>query len=79
MSSVGNIIGANSVDLEAYKTFTPTNVVVGGGAGGANLGIIDDALVSTIQTAFAGFSGVAPSIAGLANIPAGHRSFPAGS
>ena len=65
VSSVGTIIGANSVDLEAYQAFTPTNVVAGGGAGGANLGIIDNALVGTIQTAFAGFSGVAPSIAGL--------------
>jgi len=59
VSSVGKIIGANSVELEAYKTFTPT------------LGIIDKALVRTVQTAFAGFSGPAPSIAGLANIPAG--------
>ena len=71
MSSIGTIIGATSVDLEAYEAFTPTNVVAGGGAGGANLGIIDAALVSSIQSAFSGFSGVAPAIAGLANIPAG--------
>ena len=71
VSSIGNIIGANSVDLEAYQAFTPTNVVLSGGLGGANLGIIDNALVGTIQTAFAGFSGTAPSIAGLANLPAG--------
>ena len=71
VSSIGTIIGATSVDLEAYEAFTPTNVVAGGGAGGANLGIIDAALVSAIQSAFSGFSGVAPAIAGLANIPAG--------
>ena len=71
VSSVGNIIGATSVDLEASQAFTPTNVVLGGGVGGANLAIIDNALVDTIQTVFAGFSGVAPPIAGLASIPAG--------
>ena len=71
VSSIGNIFGANSVDLEAYQAFTPTNVVLSGGLGGANLGIIDNALVGTIQTAFAGFSGTAPSIAGLASLPAG--------
>ena len=59
VSSIGNIIGANSIDLEAYQAFTP------------NLGVIDNALVGTIQTAFAGFSGTAPSIAGLANLPVG--------
>ena len=59
VSSIGNIIGANSIDLEAYQAFTP------------NLGVIDKALVGTIQTAFAGFSGTAPSIAGLANLPVG--------
>ena len=76
ISSVGTIVGATSVDLEAYKAFTPTNVVVGGGAAGANLGIIDASLVDSIRNAFAptnvqpGFSGVPPAIPGLANIPA---------
>jgi len=71
ISSVGQIIGATSVNLEAYQTFTPTNIVAGGGGGGANLGIIDNALVTAIQSAFAGFGGTAPPIAGLGNIPAG--------
>src|SRR5271165_6225433 len=61
VSSVGNIIGAKSVDLEAYQAFnlalTP------------NPGIINNALVSTIQKAFDEFKGV-PPITGLANIPA---------
>ena len=58
VSSIGAIIGATSVDLEAYKAFTPTG------------GIVDNALVASIQSAFTGFGGVSPSIAGLANIPA---------
>jgi hypothetical protein len=61
VSSIGTIIGATSVDLEAYEAFTPAN------------GIIDASFVDSIQSAFSrsGFSGAVPPIAGLANIPAG--------
>ena len=46
--------------------------LLGGGVGGASLGIIDNSLVDAIQTAFAGFSGVAPSIGcASSNTPAG--------
>ena len=60
VSSVGNIIGANSVDLEAYRPFTPPN------------GVIDNALVDTIKEAFAKFGETGrPPIPGLTNLPVG--------
>jgi filamentous hemagglutinin family protein len=63
VSSVGTIVGATSVNLEAWQRFTPANI-----SGG--VATIDSSLVTSIQAAFAGFSGIAPAIPGLANLAA---------
>jgi filamentous hemagglutinin family protein len=68
VTSVGTIFGATSVNLEAFQQFAPTNI-----SGG--VATIDSSLVTSIQAAFAGFSGVTPAIPGLANLAPGTVHF----